>query len=61
MNLITTTIQPTEGSVHVYPMEDSFPHDTEHGVDCPCNPTIKAPEPDDEFPVIIHNAFDGRE
>lgn len=42
---------------HVYPQNDLKPHVTE-GFECECNPVIKV---DDEFTIVVHNAFDKRE
>jgi hypothetical protein len=39
--------------VHVYPLHDIAPHNTDSAV-CPCNPRT-------EDNVVIHNSFDGRE
>lgn len=44
---------------HIYPQGDLHDHLTE-GYDCPCNPVITYDEKD-EFVMVIHNAFDGRE
>lgn len=43
--------------VHVYPVNDLFPHITE-GLDCPCKPTIEAVE---GGTLVVHNSYDGRE
>lgn len=44
--------------MHVYPIDDTYPHITEGGSGCPCKPTIEAVE---GGTLIIHNAYDGRE
>lgn len=43
--------------LHVYPVDDTFPHITE-GAGCPCKPKIEDCE---GGTLIIHNAWDGRE
>jgi hypothetical protein len=39
---------------HVYPINDLEQHKLE-GSDCKCNPVV------DEYGVVVHNSFDGRE
>ena len=46
-----------EDEIHVFPVDDLFPHDTENGIECMCNPNRDFENPN----VIIHNSFDGRE
>lgn len=48
---------PEGADVHVYPVDDLRPHDTEHGGDCWCKPV----NPDDAPRVWVHNSMDGRE
>jgi hypothetical protein len=43
--------------IHVLPLDDVGLH-LDDGVHCNCNPKV---ESFDEFSLVIHNAFDGRE
>ena len=45
-------------TVHVYPVDDTYPHITEGGAGCPCKPQVETVE---GGTLIIHNAWDGRE
>ena len=45
-------------NLHVVPNGDIYPHDTESGGQCDCNPTVEFENGD---ALIIHNAWDGRE
>ena len=45
---------------HVYPENDLRPHKTE-GYECECNPDVKYYKDDNEFVMVVHNAFDKRE
>lgn len=49
---------PRKRSIHVYPVDDLFPHDTESAGQCECNPKI---EFENGETMVIHNAWDGRE
>jgi hypothetical protein len=48
---------------HVYPLGDSYAHDTALDADCLCGPTIEAVEQDEGGMgwVIVHHSLDGRE
>ncbi len=50
-------------AVHVYPTRDLIEHDTEHGEDCICGPSVEAAFRDDGSNgwVIVHHSLDGRE
>jgi hypothetical protein len=50
MSWVVVDVPP---EMHVIPLADSQPHF--ESTDCPCRPTR------DEFDVIVHNSFDGRE
>lgn len=54
--------QGRENHVHVYPVGDTYEHDTD-GDDCWCKPETTPVERDDGSLgyVITHNAHDGRE
>jgi len=43
--------------IHVVPVDDILPHDTE-GTDCWCDPRIEVIGAN---LLIVHNSFDGRE
>lgn len=43
--------------IHVFPLNDLLPHDTENGTNCICQPRRDPECPD----VINHNALDGRD
>ncbi len=45
-------------SWHVYPVNDTKPHDTNHGALCKCQPVTEIYE---NGVTVIHNSFDGRE
>ena len=45
--------------MHVYPVNDARPHDTESGATCDCGPVLKILENGDS--LVVHNAWDGRE
>jgi len=48
----------TPGPIHVYPMNDILPHET-NSLNCHCFPTIEN-MPNGGI-IIIHNSFDNRE
>jgi hypothetical protein len=45
-------------TIHVYPLEDSKPHDLEHGDLCPCHPELERFA--NGSVMVTHNAWDGR-
>jgi len=50
-------------TVHTYPVRDLVEHDTEHGGDCICGPTVEAVLRDDGSCGwhVVHHSLDGRE
>jgi hypothetical protein len=53
------TIMSHPNTWHVYPQNDLKPHQTE-GYECECNPKVTYDD-QDEFVMVVHNAFDNRE
>ena len=51
-------------SVHVYPVNDLWEHETD-GEECWCDPEIRWVDPETgetySEPLVIHNSADGRE
>lgn len=45
--------------MHVYPVNDLYPHDTDSGGQCECNPKVEFLDGGDA--LVIHNSWDGRE
>ena len=60
-------IERTMTSVHVVPINDTYPHD-EGGLACDCIPQVVTGEADDEtglwlkygVPLVIHNVYNGK-
>ncbi len=51
---------------HVYPVDDWYEHQIDEDYECPCDPTVEWIDPQTELPyedgpLVIHNAFDGRQ
>ena len=57
MNFSKIQVFPKEHPLHVYPIEDTYPHDVENNVECKCKPSIKSEK---DTLIIVHNAYDGR-
>ena len=55
-------------NIHVYPVKDLKPHNTEDGANCDCNPVIVSGEIEKSTgnwrifgsKIIVHNAWDKR-
>lgn len=50
-------------TVHTYPTRDLVEHDTEHGGDCICGPSVEAVFSEDGSNGwhVVHHSLDGRE